>query len=215
VILSTQRLLLRAMIAEDLEPLLAITSDPAVMAFVGDGHTLDRVATALWIENAGAALRAGSVGSRAVVLRETSQVIGWAGIIPTAVQGRVELIYGFGRRALGQGLTPARPPPPCSAPPNRGRSTRPSILRTGPPGVSSRSWASWPWARRWTSTACRPYGCGVPRPFLRSARALRARSPAPAPAPPGPPVCRCPRHSRRTPRPDSGRHGPPPRPASR
>jgi len=103
VILTTPRLLLRGMIAEDLEPLLSITSDPKVMAFVGDGHTLDRAATALWISNAGAALRAGSVGSRAVVLRETSQVIGWAGIIPAAVQGRVELIYGFGRAHWGRG----------------------------------------------------------------------------------------------------------------
>lgn len=102
-VINTPRLQLRGMIAEDLEPLLALTSDPEVMAFVGDGQTLDRAATALWIENAAAALRASDVGSRAVVLRETGKVIGWAGIIPTAVQGRVELIYGFSRPYWGQG----------------------------------------------------------------------------------------------------------------
>ncbi len=103
MILETPRLILRGMMAEDLEPLLAMTSDPEVMAFVGDGQTLDRAATALWIENASAALRASDVGSRAVVLRETAKVIGWAGIIPTAVRGRVELIYGFARPYWGQG----------------------------------------------------------------------------------------------------------------
>ncbi|HEY9235574.1 MULTISPECIES: GNAT family N-acetyltransferase [Phenylobacterium] len=103
MIITTSRLILRPMMAEDLEPLLAMTSDPQVMAFVGDGQTLDRAATALWIENAAAALRASDVGSRAVVLRDSGKVIGWAGIIPTAVQGRVELIYGFSRAYWGRG----------------------------------------------------------------------------------------------------------------
>ena len=54
MILETARLRLRPMAETDLDALAAIASDPQVMAGVGDGRTLSRSATALWIANAAA-----------------------------------------------------------------------------------------------------------------------------------------------------------------
>lgn len=103
MILQTPRLRLRPLEDADLDALCAITADPQVMAFVGDGLVLGRAATAQWITNAGASVRLGGIGSRAITLREDGRLIGWAGLIPTSEEHRLELIYGLARAYWGQG----------------------------------------------------------------------------------------------------------------
>lgn len=103
MILETARLRLRPLAETDLDALCAIAADPQVMVHVGDGRPLSRAATALWIANAAASLRLSQVGSRAVVLRGCDSLIGWVGLIPTPIENRLEIIYGFARRHWGQG----------------------------------------------------------------------------------------------------------------
>ena len=103
MILETTRLRLRPMAETDLDALAAIASDPQVMAGVGDGRTLSRSATALWIANAAASLRLSQVGSRGVELKADGKLIGWVGLIPTPNPNRLEIIYGLARAHWGQG----------------------------------------------------------------------------------------------------------------
>jgi ribosomal-protein-alanine N-acetyltransferase len=88
----------------DLDALSAIASDPAVMAFVGDGAPLSRASTAEWIANAARSLPETGFGSRAVVHRHTDVLIGWAGLVWRTDEALVELIYGFDRPYWGQGF---------------------------------------------------------------------------------------------------------------
>lgn len=103
-VIETRRLRLRPMADGDLDALSAITSDPAVMAFVGDGQPLSRASTAEWITNAAASLPDTGLGSRAVVHAESGALIGWAGLVWRADEEVVELLYGFARQFWGQGL---------------------------------------------------------------------------------------------------------------
>jgi [ribosomal protein S5]-alanine N-acetyltransferase len=99
--LVTRRLRLRPLAHEDLDALSAMTRDLEVMRFVGDGQPLGRTATRHWIANATAGLADMGLGSRAVTLKDTGDLIGWAGLIPS--QPNIELIYGLAPAYWGQG----------------------------------------------------------------------------------------------------------------
>ncbi len=103
-VIETPRLRLRPLKDDDLDALSAITSDPSVMAFVGDGAPLSRASTAEWIANAARSLPQTGFGSRAVVHRDTDNLIGWAGLVWRTDEALAELIYGFGRPYWGQGF---------------------------------------------------------------------------------------------------------------
>ena len=103
-VIETPRLRLRPLTNGDLDALSAIASDPAVMAFVGDGAPLSRASTAEWIANAARSLPETGFGSRAVVHRHTDVLIGWAGLVWRTDEALVELIYGFDRPYWGQGF---------------------------------------------------------------------------------------------------------------
>lgn len=103
-VIETGRLRLRPMVDGDLDVLSAITSDRAVMAFVGDGQPLSRASAAEWIANAARSLPDTGLGSRAVVDAESGALIGWAGLVWRADDEVVELLYGFARPFWGLGL---------------------------------------------------------------------------------------------------------------
>ncbi|MDP1600479.1 GNAT family N-acetyltransferase [Phenylobacterium sp.] len=103
-VIETLRLRLRPLKHDDLDALSAITSDPSVMTFVGDGAPLSRASTAEWIANAARSLPETGFGSRAVVHCDTDSLIGWAGLVWRTDEALVELIYGFGRQYWGQGF---------------------------------------------------------------------------------------------------------------
>lgn len=97
----TERLRLRPLERGDIDTLSALTRDPEIMQFVGDGRPLGRRATGQWIANAGAGLAENGLGSRAATLLTTGELIGWAGLIPG--DPNIELIYGFARAFWGHG----------------------------------------------------------------------------------------------------------------
>ena len=82
--IATPRLRLRPFVEADLDRLHALASDPEVIRYVGDGQPLDRAATGQWIANASASLPATGLGSRAVTLLASGELIGWAGLVARA-----------------------------------------------------------------------------------------------------------------------------------
>ena len=117
VSLETDRLLLRAPVAEDAETLAPMYADPEVMRYVGDGQTLTRLQTERSVRRMIERWEADGFGLFTTVRKEDGAVIGRVGLLvwntetwePTtraeAANGRseVEVGYTLGRGFWGQG----------------------------------------------------------------------------------------------------------------
>lgn len=104
--LLTSRLRLRRWEQADLTAFCALTSDPAVMRWVGDGSLLSRELTATWIDKANANIGLWGYGTHAVTRREDGKVLGWAGLIRsehTPEPERAEIIYALAPDSWGLG----------------------------------------------------------------------------------------------------------------
>ena len=104
--LQTSRLSLRRWESTDLDDFCALTSDPMVMRWVGDGSLLSRELTETWIGKANANIERWGFGTHAVTRREDGQVVGWAGLIRsehTPEPDRAEIIYALSPPCWGQG----------------------------------------------------------------------------------------------------------------
>ncbi len=101
-IFETTRLGFRAFVPEDLDQLALINADELTSRYVGDGKPLDRATTELWINNSRSNVEKFGYGTGAVVLRESMELIGWAGFARPPDEPE-ELIYGFGRDHWGRG----------------------------------------------------------------------------------------------------------------
>ncbi|MDA0588500.1 MAG: GNAT family N-acetyltransferase [Planctomycetota bacterium] len=106
--IQTARLNLRPWRVTDVEPLVEICSDPAVMRFVGDGVVWSRSRCQEFIEQNQRSL--GDIGfcQWAVEVRETSELIGFCGFVPRG--GDVEIGWRIGTlfQQQGYGLEAAR-----------------------------------------------------------------------------------------------------------
>jgi len=100
---ETERLLFRAFELDDLPTLARISGDEETSQYVGDGGPLSLEDTWQWIENSRKNVREHGYGTGALVLRETGELIGWAGIARPG-DGTEEIIYGFDRAYWGRGL---------------------------------------------------------------------------------------------------------------
>lgn len=100
---ETERLLFRTFELTDLEVLARISGDEETSRYVGDGGPLSLEDTWQWIENSRKNVREHGYGTGALVLRETGELVGWAGIARPG-DGTEEIIYGFDRAYWGQGL---------------------------------------------------------------------------------------------------------------
>jgi RimJ/RimL family protein N-acetyltransferase len=107
--LETERLVLRAFRAEDLDPLAAMWSDPDVVRFIG-GHALSREDT--WRRSLAACgqWRYTGWGYWIVELKNDGSVVGQAGfadfkrdMVPS-IEGEPELGYVFSPAVHGQGI---------------------------------------------------------------------------------------------------------------
>ena len=116
VILETERLRLRPVRSDDLDPFLEIFGDPEVMRFVAWGRPYTRDEVEAMIERIGQRLRVDGFGQLAVELRGTSEVIGRVGLVPhdrttwvagslaeLGAQAEIELGWTIARRAWGLG----------------------------------------------------------------------------------------------------------------
>jgi RimJ/RimL family protein N-acetyltransferase/class 3 adenylate cyclase len=79
--LETERLILRAPVPEDAEPLAPMYADPEVMRYLGDGQTLTREQTARSVERMIKGWQADGFGLFTTVRKEDGVVIGRVGLI--------------------------------------------------------------------------------------------------------------------------------------
>jgi ribosomal-protein-alanine N-acetyltransferase len=100
--LETARLIFRDWTTADLTSLHAICSDPAVMQFVGDGEPWSLERTAEWIEQACELATTSDYCRWALVLKETSTLIGFCGFVPA--NNGAEIGWRLARDAWGRGL---------------------------------------------------------------------------------------------------------------
>jgi len=102
--LETERLLLRELQADDVEPELALWTDPDVMRFMGGPRDPARVRCILEEEHLDPP--AGPLGQWPVVDRSSGGFVGDCGLIAKHIEGcdEVELVYVIVRSAWGAGL---------------------------------------------------------------------------------------------------------------
>ena len=101
--LETERLVLRSLETDDVEPEVALWQDPDVMVFMGGPRNPERVRDMLQAE-----LKApptGPLGQWPVVERGSEEFVGDCGLIAKDIEGRreVELVYVFTAGAWGKG----------------------------------------------------------------------------------------------------------------
>lgn len=99
---ETLRLIFRDWTTADLTTLHSFCSDPAVMQFVRDGEpwTLDR--TKQWIEDSRELTRTKGYCRWALILKETSALIGFCGFVPA--DDGAEIGWRLAQSAWGKGL---------------------------------------------------------------------------------------------------------------
>lgn len=103
VIVETDRLVVRLFVAGDLDAFAAVTADPQLMRFVGDGTTLTREQTKRWIEVTHANQARDGWTTWAVTDRRTGAVLGYAGLVH-GDEAAIEVTYVLGREYWGAGL---------------------------------------------------------------------------------------------------------------
>ena len=102
--LDTPRLIVRDYTAADLDDVAEILADPEVFWWVKEPFTRERAR--LWLDEEIAQVAGDGSGRRAVVLRQSSKVIGGAGLVWRDLDtGReIELGYHLHRDYWGQGF---------------------------------------------------------------------------------------------------------------
>ena len=103
-ILETERLALREWAPEDADALYALTSDPEVMRYVGDGKPWpDIEQTRGWLARVGESYRTRGWGRWAVVEKEGGLAVGSCGFVPLPWSGEIDFGYMFRRDLWGRG----------------------------------------------------------------------------------------------------------------
>ena len=103
VIAETDRVVVRSLAPDDLDAFAAVTGDPELMRYVGDGTPLSRQQTAEWIDiTARNQLRDGWT-TWAVADRTTDELIGYAGLVH-GDEDSIEVTYVLGRDHWGSGI---------------------------------------------------------------------------------------------------------------
>jgi len=101
--LETDRLLIRALCPEDVEPEVSLWADPHVMRFMGGPRDVERVRAILCEELDEPPL--GPLGQWPVVQKASGEFVGDCGLIVKEIEGRdeIELVYVLTSSAWGQG----------------------------------------------------------------------------------------------------------------
>jgi RimJ/RimL family protein N-acetyltransferase len=102
LLLETERLTLRALTLADLDEMATLLGDTEALLLWGD--PLDRDGARAWIERNLARYASHGFGRCAVVLRETGELVGDCGLIPTVVEDVDEVELGWITRRSSWGL---------------------------------------------------------------------------------------------------------------
>ncbi|SDG71068.1 GNAT family N-acetyltransferase [Pelagibacterium luteolum] len=100
--LETERLIVRPFTPADEPGLVAMFADPRVAHFVGEGTALSPEDAALWVANSCDNIDRFGYATGAVILCETGEMIGWAGIARPPDDAE-EVIYGLAHAYWGRG----------------------------------------------------------------------------------------------------------------
>ncbi len=104
VVASTARLDLCAPVIGDVEPLVALWSDPETMKYIGGGEPWDDVKVRSRIERAIDTFADTGCAFYTIVERASRAVIGQGGLVPIEFNGKeIELGYRLGRAHWGKG----------------------------------------------------------------------------------------------------------------
>jgi ribosomal-protein-alanine N-acetyltransferase len=104
IVFQSERLLCRRWIPGDLEPLIAVYSDPEAMRWVGDGRPISRSECEEWIKVTEANYAKRGYGMFALVERDSGAIVGFAGLVHPGGQFEPEVKYAFLRAHWGVGL---------------------------------------------------------------------------------------------------------------
>lgn len=100
---ETQRLVVRRITAEDLEPMYSVYSDADAMRFVGEGTPITREACVRWVGVTLANYEARGYGMSAIALKQGLPIIGFCGLVHPSGQTTPEIKYALSREQWGQG----------------------------------------------------------------------------------------------------------------
>lgn len=103
LMLTTERLLVRRWVQDDLQPLQQIYGDAEAMRWVGDGVALTPQQAASWLEVTASNYRQRGYGMYTVTLRDGGPVIGFCGLVHPDDQDKPEVKYAFAREHWGHG----------------------------------------------------------------------------------------------------------------
>jgi len=104
LVLETARLSIRTLTAADVPALYALTSDPRVMAMVGNGQVLSYERTERWIRMAMQDHKTRGWSTWATVDKADRTLLGWSGFVALADSSEIEMVYGFAPAHWGKGL---------------------------------------------------------------------------------------------------------------
>ncbi|HWS54764.1 MAG TPA: GNAT family N-acetyltransferase [Pyrinomonadaceae bacterium] len=102
--LETSRLRLRPFTAEDVVPLAAVTADPDVMRYIGDGQPLTFEETARNLTTIIDTFHLRGYGRWALIEKSGGALLGYCGLARPRESPGIELVYLMARRAWGRGL---------------------------------------------------------------------------------------------------------------
>lgn len=103
-VFTTSRLFARRWHLGDLASLMEVYGDAAAMRYVGDGRPITRAACEQWIEVTLTNYGNRGYGMYALIEGDTSDVIGFAGIVHPGGQADPEVKYALRRSHWGKGL---------------------------------------------------------------------------------------------------------------
>src|SRR5690554_1493141 len=101
---ETARLIVRQRQPEDIDAIDAITSDPDVNRYAGDGQPLPRSEAERWMEVTRNNYRTKGYGASAIIEKASGAFIGICGLVRSSLDvGDAEIIYFFAPPYWGRG----------------------------------------------------------------------------------------------------------------
>lgn len=103
-VFQTPRLQARHLTDADVDAMLAVYGDPAVVRFVAGGEPLDRPGCEYWVEVTRRNYASRGYGMLALVERSSGTVVGFCGLVHPAGQAEPEIKYALRRDCWGKGF---------------------------------------------------------------------------------------------------------------
>jgi ribosomal-protein-alanine N-acetyltransferase len=102
--LETERLLIRKFTLDDLDKLIEVRSDEAVIKYIGGKKLQNPEALAQRLEFYIGCYERFGFGMCAMIWKETGEMFGWSGLMPLEDTGEIEVGYGRTEEFWGKGI---------------------------------------------------------------------------------------------------------------